>query len=134
VVSPIFPASQEGRSLGGGSRPEIPRGLSGAGSCRDGRYVGRRFQGAAPDVQRRAPVEADARIDDRLLRGQGEERQEPLQAVCVLERNGEGLSGPAIVLLDGMVKGEGTAFSEADYARIRDLAKEYRARTPRNVL
>lgn len=55
---------------------------------------------------------------------------------CFLERNGEalGLGGPSIVLITGMEKPNDKAFSAADYARVRRLGDEYRARTQRSVL
>jgi hypothetical protein len=55
---------------------------------------------------------------------------------CLLERDGAavGLGGPAVVLITGMRKANETAFSARDYARVRKLGDEYRARIPRNVL
>ncbi len=54
---------------------------------------------------------------------------------CVLERDGAalGLGGPSIVLIAGMVKEFRTTFSPRDYAKVRQLGDEYRARTPRSV-
>jgi hypothetical protein len=55
---------------------------------------------------------------------------------CVLEREGaaHGLGGPSLVLITGMEKPFRTAFSERDYAKVRALGQEFRARTPRSVL
>lgn len=53
---------------------------------------------------------------------------------CLLERAAPGLDGPSVVLITGMDKPNETAFSEADYARVRALGDEYRARSPRSVL
>lgn len=55
---------------------------------------------------------------------------------CLLERNGSdvGLGGPSIVLVTGMRKANETAFSKADYARVRALGDEYRSRIPRSVV
>ncbi|MDQ6909444.1 MAG: hypothetical protein M3Z84_01465 [Actinomycetota bacterium] len=55
---------------------------------------------------------------------------------CVLERDGAaiGLGGPSLVLITGMRKPNETAFTSRDYARVRKLGDEYRARTPRSVL
>jgi hypothetical protein len=46
---------------------------------------------------------------------------------CLLEQ-------PSIVVITGLSKPIGTAFTEADYARVRRLGDEYRRRTPRNVV
>jgi hypothetical protein len=55
---------------------------------------------------------------------------------CLLERDAEGLGlkSPSIIAIDGMSKPSGTAFSEADYAAVRRLGDEYRARKPRSVI
>jgi hypothetical protein len=54
---------------------------------------------------------------------------------CALERDGAdlGLGGPSIVLITGMDKPFRTVFSADDYAAVRALAEEYRARVPRSV-
>jgi hypothetical protein len=52
---------------------------------------------------------------------------------CLLEREAAGLRGPSIILIEGMSKENETAFSKADYDRVRDLGNKYRARTPRSV-
>jgi hypothetical protein len=54
---------------------------------------------------------------------------------CVLERDGEqlGLGGPSLVVITGMEKPFRTVFSERDYAQVRRLGDEFRARTPRSV-
>jgi hypothetical protein len=55
---------------------------------------------------------------------------------CLLERaaDGLGLDNHSIVAIDGMSKPNGTAFSEADYAAVRSLGYEFRARKPRSVV
>src|SRR5437899_9841236 len=53
---------------------------------------------------------------------------------CLLEREAEGLLGPSIVLITGLWKASETSFSKADYARVRGLGTEYRARSPRSVI
>ena len=55
---------------------------------------------------------------------------------CVLERDGAelGLGGPSVVLITGMMKPFRTTFSDGDYAKVRALGDEYRARKPRSVL
>lgn len=55
---------------------------------------------------------------------------------CLLEREGAaiGLGGPSVVLVTGLRKANESAFTKADYARVRALGDEYRSRTPRSVL
>jgi hypothetical protein len=45
----------------------------------------------------------------------------------------EGLGGPSLVVLAGLDKAFMTTFSENDYAKVRALGDEYRARNPRSV-
>lgn len=52
---------------------------------------------------------------------------------CVLEREAEGLPGPSLVVITGLDKPSETAFSKADYRRVRELGDEYRARSPRSI-
>jgi hypothetical protein len=44
-----------------------------------------------------------------------------------------GLSGPSIVIVTGLDKPFMTTISAADYAKVRALGDEYRARKPRSV-
>ncbi len=53
---------------------------------------------------------------------------------CFLERDVEGLPGPSIVVITGSRKKNLTAFRPADYARVRALGNEYKARVPRSVV
>lgn len=53
---------------------------------------------------------------------------------CILEREATGLDGPSIVVIDSLSMPNHTAFTEADYARVRRLGDEYRRRTPRSVV
>lgn len=53
---------------------------------------------------------------------------------CILDREGPGLGGPSVVLITGMDKAPGSAFSEADYRKVRSLGREYLSRAPRSVL
>lgn len=55
---------------------------------------------------------------------------------CLLERAAEGLglANHSIVAIDGMSKANETAFTEADYAAVRKLGDEFRARKPRSVI
>jgi hypothetical protein len=55
---------------------------------------------------------------------------------CLLERDGAslGLGGPSIVLITGKDKPFKTVLSKADYADVRRLGDEYKARVPRSVL
>ena len=54
---------------------------------------------------------------------------------CLLERDGGGLGlgGPSLVVLAGMDKAFMTTLSESDYAKVRVLGDEFRARNPRSV-
>jgi hypothetical protein len=54
---------------------------------------------------------------------------------CLLERDGGalGLGGPSLVVLAGLDKAFMTTLSENDYAKVRALGDEYRARSPRSV-
>lgn len=67
--------------------------------------------------------EARTRGPDKLL----------YRLFCILEHNGPGLDGPAIVVIDGLAKKVGTAARPADYARARALRDEYYRREPRNA-
>ena len=55
---------------------------------------------------------------------------------CLLERaaQGLGLDNDSIVAISGLSKPNGTAISEGDYAAVRDLGTEFRARKPRRVI
>ena len=54
---------------------------------------------------------------------------------CLLERAAEGLGldNDSLIVIDGMSKPHGAAFSNADYESIRSLGKEYKARKPRSA-
>ncbi len=54
---------------------------------------------------------------------------------CLLERNGKdaGLTGSSVIVLCGMTKANGTAFTKEDYAWVKQLGEEYMKRTPRSV-
>lgn len=52
---------------------------------------------------------------------------------CLLERDAVGLPGPSLVIITGLDKANESAFSAADYRRVRRLGDEYLARTPRSV-
>lgn len=52
---------------------------------------------------------------------------------CILEREADGLAGPSLVIITGLDKPNETAFSKADYRRVRALGDEYRALSPRNI-
>lgn len=51
---------------------------------------------------------------------------------CLLDIKSEG-TGPVIALLTGMTKPDRTVFTDADYATVRELGKEYLKRNPRSV-
>ncbi len=54
---------------------------------------------------------------------------------CVLERLGaeHGLDGPSLVLITGKDKPFRSVLSEADYAEVRSLGREFSKRNPRSV-
>jgi hypothetical protein len=52
---------------------------------------------------------------------------------CLLEREAPGLDEPSVVVICGLSKPQGSAFSDADYAQVRRLGDEYLRRTPRSV-
>ncbi|MFI5296747.1 MAG: hypothetical protein ACHREM_01505 [Polyangiales bacterium] len=54
---------------------------------------------------------------------------------CLLEKDGAtlGLGGPSVVLVTGKDKPFQTVLSDADYAEVRRLGAEFRARAPRSV-
>ena len=52
---------------------------------------------------------------------------------CLLEREAPGLAGPSLVIVTGLDKPNASAFSQADYRRVRSLGDEYRGRTPRSI-
>ncbi len=51
---------------------------------------------------------------------------------CFLEHPRPGLDRHLVVILGGLVKPVGTAFTDAEYATIRRLGEEYRRR-PRSI-
>ena len=53
---------------------------------------------------------------------------------CLLEREAPGLDGPSLVLIAGLSKAHGSAFSDAEYALVRRLGDEYLRRSPRRVV
>jgi len=59
--------------------------------------------------------------------------REHFRVFCLLDRDGPGLPGPAIVVLSGLRKAHMTTFSEADYRAIRKLGDRYRASDPRTI-
>jgi hypothetical protein len=52
---------------------------------------------------------------------------------CLLERNADGLPGPSVVIIVGLAKRNETAFTKEEYAYVRQLGDEYRARVPRSI-
>lgn len=53
---------------------------------------------------------------------------------CVLEREAPGLDHPSVVVIAGLSKPIGMAFTDADYAIVQRLGDEYRRRIPRSVV
>ena len=60
-------------------------------------------------------------------------KREQFRLFCLLDRDGSGLPGPAIVVLTGMRKRWMTTFAEADYRRVRALGDGYQASSPRRI-
>jgi len=52
---------------------------------------------------------------------------------CLLERAAAGLDAPTLVVLTGMSKPNGTAFSDSEYRRVRRLRDEHAGQEPRRV-
>lgn len=52
---------------------------------------------------------------------------------CLLDRQGPGLPGPALVVIAGLVKPERTRFSDREYAGVRALGDEYLNSSPRRI-
>lgn len=52
---------------------------------------------------------------------------------CLLERAAAGLDAPTLVVLTGMSKPNGTAFSDSEYGRVRRLRDEHAGQEPRRV-
>ncbi len=52
---------------------------------------------------------------------------------CMLEREGEGLANPSIIVIDGLKKKKRTKIRPQDYDRVRQLGEEYKKRRPRSV-
>lgn len=60
-------------------------------------------------------------------------RKQLYRLFCFLERDAPGLPGPSLVIITGMDKPNESAFSSADYRRVRRLGDEYRRRAPRSI-
>jgi hypothetical protein len=60
-------------------------------------------------------------------------RREQFRLFCILDGEGPGLPGPAVVALGGDRKPFMTKFSDSDYASIRQLGIAYRASSPRSI-
>jgi hypothetical protein len=52
---------------------------------------------------------------------------------CLLDLAAEGVDKPLLVVVAGMDKPLRTTLSDADYAVVRELGEEYRARNPRSI-
>ncbi len=60
-------------------------------------------------------------------------QREHFRLFCLLEREGPGLEGPSIVVLDGRRKPFMTKLSGSDYAQVREFGEAYKASSPRSV-
>jgi hypothetical protein len=62
-----------------------------------------------------------------------QEGQKLFRLFCLLDRDGPGLEGPAIVAITGLSKPVGTAFTEGEYEAVRQLGVAYLATSPRRI-
>lgn len=60
-------------------------------------------------------------------------QREQFRLFCLLDRDGPGLPGPAIVVLMGLRKPWRTTFSARDYAAVKKLGEDYRRTNPRRI-
>jgi hypothetical protein len=66
------------------------------------------------------------------IRVQGPGR-EHFRLFCLLDNDGPGLPGPAVVALDGRRKAHMTKFSPSEYSAIRNLGDDYKSCDPRRI-
>ena len=59
-------------------------------------------------------------------------RRHHYRLFCLLDYEAWNFAKPLVVIVDGRAKPFGTRLSRADYAVIKDLGDEYRARNPRS--
>lgn len=59
--------------------------------------------------------------------------REHFRLFCILDHDGPGLDGPAIVAIAGLRKPFRTKLSEADYAWVRRLGDDYKSTSPRRI-
>jgi hypothetical protein len=59
--------------------------------------------------------------------------REQFRLFCLLDSDGPGLAGPAIVALDGRRKPFMTKFSSSEYAAVKKVGDAYKARSPRRI-
>ncbi|MFZ4895722.1 hypothetical protein ACL9RL_14850 [Plantibacter sp. Mn2098] len=52
---------------------------------------------------------------------------------CLLDYEAHQTDKPLLVIIDGRMKAFRTTLSDRDYAQVRDLGAEYRARNPRSL-
>ncbi len=60
-------------------------------------------------------------------------RREHFRLFCLLDRNGPGLPGPAVVVVDGRRKDFRTTISDSEYAAVREVGDGYLASAPRSI-
>lgn len=70
------------------------------------------------------------------VRVDGEPNRTHYRLFCLLERDGAavGLRGPSVVIITGLKKPFRTVLRKEDYAAVRQLGAEFRARRPRSVV
>lgn len=86
--------------------------------------------GAAADVQSERP------IDPGIWEIRDQHHGTNYRLFCVLDRNAtaHGLSSPAIVVIGGASKPEGTEMDPAEYRRVREHRDAYLASDPRAIV
>jgi hypothetical protein len=60
-------------------------------------------------------------------------RREHFRLFCLLDRNGPGLPGPAVVVVDGRREDFRTTISDSEYAAVREVGDGYLASAPRSI-
>ena len=67
------------------------------------------------------------------IRADGPQRSH-YRLFCLLDYEADGHDKPLLVVVDGRRRAFRTTLGDEDYAQVRALGKEYRARNPRTVI
>jgi hypothetical protein len=68
------------------------------------------------------------------VRADGGKPRQHHRVFCRLDTQAAGVDRPILAVIAGMSKDIGTEFSDADYAKMRDLGDEYFSRNPRSLV